>query len=110
MGFPDLGALWMDLWARSVRHAAVGRVRGEFDARWRRVIAGTVADGQAAGDFADIDAEEFATALAALLDGLRVQLVLDDPAVDPPTAVRIALGFAADRLGFGREPATSAVA
>jgi len=110
VGFPDLGALWIDLWARSVRHAELGRVREEFDARWRRVIAEAVAEGQAAGEFADIDPQEFATALSALLDGLSVQLVLGDPAVDPPTAVRIALGFAADRLGFAREPATSAVA
>ena len=100
VGFPDLGALWVDLWARSLRHAEVARVREEFDARWRRVIAEAVAEGQAAGEFADVDPDEFAAALSALLDGLTVQLVLGDPAVDPSTAVRIAMGFAAGGAGL----------
>ena len=104
VGFPDLGALWVDLWARSLRHAEVARVREEFDARWRRVIADAVVEGQRAGEFADIDAVEFATALSALLDGLAVQLVLGDPALDSRTAVRIAMGFAAGRLGFSWSP------
>jgi len=110
VGFPDLGALWVDLWARSLRHAEVARVREEFDARWRQVIAEVVADGQSAGEFADIDRVEFATALSALLDGLSVQLVLGDPALDPPAAVRIALGFAAGRLGFHWSSAADVVA
>jgi hypothetical protein len=110
VGFPDLGALWVDLWARSLRHAEVARVREEFDARWRQVIAEVVADGQSAGEFADIDRVEFATALSALLDGLSVQLVLGDPALDPPAAVRIAMGFAAGRLGFHWSSAADVVA
>ncbi len=99
MGFPDLGALWVDLWARSLRHAEVARVREEFDARWRQVIADVVVEGQRRR-VRRVDPDEFATALSALLDGLSVQLVLGDPAIDPPTAVRIAMGFAAGRLGF----------
>ena len=110
LGFPDLGALWVDLWARSLRHDEVARVRQEFDARWRRVIAAAVVEGQDAGEFAGIDPVEFATALSALLDGLAVQLVLGDPALDPPTAVGIAMGFAAARLGFAWSPATPVVA
>jgi AcrR family transcriptional regulator len=105
VGFPDLGALWVDLWARSLRHGEVARVREEFDARWRRVIADAVVEGQDDGEFDTVDADEFAIALTALLDGLAVQLVLRDPALDPPTAVRIAMGFAADRLAFSWAPA-----
>lgn len=104
VGFPDLGALWVDLWARSLRHAEVARVREEFDARWRQVIADAVVEGQSAGEFADIDPGEFATALSALLDGLNVQLALGDPALDPSMAVRIAMGYAAGRLGFSWAP------
>ena len=100
VGFPDLGALWVDLWARSLRHADVARVRQEFDARWRQVIADAVVEGQTAGEFAPVDPAEFATALSALIDGLAVQLVLGDPAVDPEVAARIAMGYAAGRLGF----------
>ena len=100
VGFPDLGALWVDLWARSLRHVEVARVREEFDARWRHVLSDVVDEGQSAGEFATVDTREFASALSALLDGLSVQLVLGDPSLDPPSAVRIAMDFAAARLGF----------
>jgi len=105
IGFPDLGALWIDLWARSLRHREVAEVRAEFDAQWRRVVADAVLEGQAAGEFAMVDADEFAIALSALMDGLRVQLALDDPAVDAARAVRIAMGFASTQLGFAWVPA-----
>jgi AcrR family transcriptional regulator len=104
VGFPDLGALWIDLWARSLRHDEVARVRREFDVRWRGVIADIVREGQASGEFDDGDADEFATAFTALLDGLSVQLVLDDPSLDPTKAVRISMGFAMDWLGFVWSP------
>ena len=104
VGFPDLGALWIDLWARSLRHVEVARVREEFDARWRRVIADVIAEGLAAGEFTATDAGEFAIAFTALLDGLSVQLVLGDPGLDPATAVGISMGFAAGCLGFTWSP------
>jgi AcrR family transcriptional regulator len=105
VGFPDLGALWVDLWARSLRHAEVARVREEFDARWRRIIADAVLEGQAAGEFTLVDPTRFATALSALLDGLSVQLVLGDPALDPSVAAGIAMSFASAQLGFAWAPA-----
>jgi AcrR family transcriptional regulator len=105
LGFPDLASLWVELWARSLRHPEVARMREEFDAQWRRVIAEVVLEGQASGEFAPVDADEFATALSALLDGLSIQLTLGDPAVDPATAIRIAMGFAAGRLAFPWAPA-----
>ena len=100
LGFPPLGALWVELWARSLRHPEVARVREEFDAQWRQVIADVVVQGQTEGAFGPVDPAEFATALSALLDGLSVQLALADPAVDPSTAFRIAMGYASGRLGF----------
>ena len=39
---PDSWALWLDLWAQSVRHPEVARVREEFDARWRETITDIV--------------------------------------------------------------------
>ena len=75
-------------------------MRQEFDARWRTVIAEVVVEGQATGEFSPVDPGEFATAFSALLDGLAVQIALDDPAVDPETACRISMGFAAATLGF----------
>lgn len=98
--FPDPWSLWIDLWVRSLRHPEVARVREEFDARWRGAITRAVLDGQAEGVFGPADAAEFAIVLAALLDGLGVQMALGDPAVDPAFALRTAMCFAALALGF----------
>ncbi len=84
---PDSWTLWLDLWAQSVRHPEVARVREEFDAHWRETIAGVVRDGQASGEFGDVDATEFAITLSALLDGFAIQIALEDPIVDPRTGL-----------------------
>jgi AcrR family transcriptional regulator len=101
---PDSWALWLDLWARSVRHPEVSRVREEFDAQWRETIAGVVREGQAAGEFGDADAGEFAIGLSALLDGLAIQIALEDPVVEPMLAFTAAMRFAAHALDFTWRP------
>jgi AcrR family transcriptional regulator len=101
---PDSWALWLDLWAQSVRHPEVARVREEFDAHWRETIAGVVRDGQASGEFTDTDAVEFAITLSALLDGFAIQIALEDPVVDPRRAFTAAMRFAAQTLGFTWKP------
>ncbi len=100
VGFPSLWSLWVDLWARSLRHPDVAKVREEFDARWRRAIADVVVEGQRSSEFGPADPTEFAIALSALLDGLAVQIALGDPGVDSRLALRIAMSFAACLLSF----------
>ena len=92
---PDSWALWLDLWAQSVRHPEVARVREEFDAHWRETIASVVRDGIATGEFEKVDATRFAIMLSALLDGFAIQIALEDPAVDPQLAFRSTMDFAA---------------
>ncbi len=102
---PDSWALWLDLWAQSVRHPEVARVREEFDAHWRETIAGWSSDGQDSGEFTDVDADEFAITFSALLDGLAIQIALEDPVVDPKRAFQVSMTFAAATLGFEWKPA-----
>jgi len=97
---PDSWKLWLDLWAQSVHHPEVARVREEFDAHWRETIADIVRGGQASGEFIELDATEFAITLSGLLDGLAVQIALDDPVVDPQRAFRVTMRFASQTLGF----------
>jgi AcrR family transcriptional regulator len=97
---PDSWKLWLDLWAQSVRNPEVALVREEFDAHWRETIADVVRGGQDSGEFIDLDATEFAITLSALLDGLAVQIALDDPVVDPQRAFRATMRFASQTLGF----------
>ncbi len=92
--------LWLDLWARALRDPVVARGRAALDRRWRDTIAAIVRDGGAQGEFRAVDADAFAFRLAALMDGLAIQLVLGDPAVTGRTAARLCLGSAAAELGF----------
>ena len=102
---PGAWGLWFDLWVQAFRHPGVAKDRAEMDQRWREVIAEIVRDGQAAGEFGPADIEDFAITWGALLDGLSIQVALEDPAVSSPRAVAIAMRLAAERLGFDWEPA-----
>jgi len=97
--------LWLDLWALSPRNAGVAAVRRKFDERWRQAIRTIVLAGQEAGEFSPVDADDFAVTLSALLDGIAVQIALEDPDVQPSRAYDLAIRFAAGQLGF--EPATA---
>jgi AcrR family transcriptional regulator len=97
---PDSWGLWFDLWAQAFRHAEVAKDRVAMDQRWRGVIAGILRDGQAAGELGETDVEDFAVTWGALLDGLSIQVALEDPAVTPDRAVAIAMRLAAERLGL----------
>jgi AcrR family transcriptional regulator len=97
----DSWLLWLDFWAVAARNPEVASVRQKSDDRWRQVIAELVRDGQEAGEFrTTIDAATFAIGLSALLDGLTIQMALDDPVVDPVLAFELCMRFVADELGF----------
>ncbi len=97
--------LWLDLWALSPRNPGVAAVREKSDERWREAIRSIVLAGQDAGEFSPVDADDFTITLSALLDGLAVQIALDDPAVPPQRTYDLAMRFASGQLGFGWEPA-----
>ncbi len=99
--------LWLDLWAQSVRLPEVASVRQKFDERWREMITALVLAGQESGEFGPVDADDFALALSALLDGLALQVALQDPSVSPARAFDVGMRYAAGQLGFewtGRPP------
>ena len=94
-------ALWMELWAKALRDPELAATRAELDDRWRRAIADAVRYGQERGEFGPADPEEFAVLLAALLDGLAVQIALRDPEVTPDRVRELALKLAERELGCG---------
>jgi len=96
--------IWLDLWAQSARHPEVAAVRQEFDDHWRRTIVELVAGGQRDGEFAPVDADDFAVSLSSLLDGFAIQSALSDPVVDNDRAFRLAMEFAASQLAFSWSP------
>jgi hypothetical protein len=47
-----------------------------------------------------VNAEDFAVSLSALLDGLAIQIALQDPVVDARRAFDLSMRFVATQLGF----------
>lgn len=93
-------ALWIELWSRALRDPQAARKREALDRRWRTTIADIVRDGQRSGEFADVDADDFALRLSGMIDGLAIQLVMKDPEATPERVRRACLEAAARELGF----------
>jgi AcrR family transcriptional regulator len=96
----DSWLLWLDLWAQSARNPGVSAVWQKFEERWRETIKSLVLAGQEAGEFAPVDAGDFAILLSALLDGFAVQIALEDTEVTTARAFELTMRFASDRLGI----------
>ncbi len=94
---PGAWGLWFDLWAQAFRHDEVKAGRVELDARWRRMIADAV---ESAELDSEVDAKMFALEFSALLDGLSIQVALEDPEVDSKVAYDIAMRFAERELNL----------
>ncbi|OPX07707.1 TetR/AcrR family transcriptional regulator [Mycobacterium sp. AT1] len=91
---PGAWGLWFDLWAQAFRHEEVKAGRVELDARWRRMIVDAVKSGEASDEVGGkVDARMFALEFGALLDGLSIQVALEDPEVDSEVAYAIAMRF-----------------
>ena len=92
--------LWFDLWAQAFRHPEVKKDRAELDAQWRDLIARIVQEAIDTGEIERVEVLEFAVMWGSLLDGLVIQVSLDDPVVDVGLARRIALEMADKELGL----------
>ena len=103
---PSDWGLWFDLWAQAFRHPEVKKDRAELDAQWRDLISRLVRAGIYAGEIEEVDVETFAIMWGSLLDGLVVQVALEDPVVDVARARTIALQVAFQELGLGDDRAS----
>ena len=93
---PGTWGLWFDLWAQAFRHDEIKAGRAELDARWRKMIIHAL-------DSSELSARDkrmFALEFAALLDGLSIQVALEDPEVDSDLAYDIAMRFAERELNL----------
>lgn len=108
---PGAWGLWFDLWAQAFRHDEVKAGRIELDARWRRMIIDALESAEPGELRSGVDAKLFALEFSALLDGLSIQVALDDPEVDAEVAYQIAMRFCERELDLppkkasGRKPA-----
>jgi AcrR family transcriptional regulator len=93
---PGAWGLWFDLWAQAFRHDEIKAGRVEQDARWRKMIV----EALDSSELRSKDKRMFALEFAALLDGLSIQVALDDPEVDSDLAYDIAMRFAERELNL----------
>lgn len=93
---PNVGdwTLWMEVWVRALRDPATAELRAALDGRWRSLLRAVLTDGVTSGDFTVPDVEAAVVRLACLMDGLAVQLVLDDAAVPPERMTELWLAAA----------------
>ncbi len=105
----DEWALWIEVWVRALRDADMAKEREVLDERWRSQIAEIVRAGRESGEFtAKVDVDEVSLQLACLIDGLAIQVVMNDPKVTPERMHRSCMEVAAHELGFALEPAAKA--
>ena len=97
---PGAWGLWFDLWAQAFRHDEIKAGRVELDARWRKMIVDAI---HSAELDIDVNARMFALEFAALLDGLSIQVALDDPEINADVAYDIAMRFAERELDLPPE-------
>lgn len=92
--------LWLDVWTRSRHDETLATTRARMDKLFRTAIEEIVADGVEAGEFERVEIADFAIQLSALIDGLAIQVLLADPAVDSTRMRRLCLDFARSQLGL----------
>ncbi|HSS67063.1 MAG TPA: TetR family transcriptional regulator C-terminal domain-containing protein [Nocardioidaceae bacterium] len=95
---PGAWGLWFDLWAQAFRHPQVAKHRVELERRWRKTIADVVHQAVDSREIAPVDADQFAVTWGVLLDGLSIQVALQDEMVDQEVAFDIAMRFAEQAL------------
>jgi AcrR family transcriptional regulator len=101
--------LWMELWARALRDQGAAAARLRLDDRWRDQIAEVIRDGQRAGKFAAVDADDAAAIIASVLDGLAVQVTLGDPGISAERMRDLTVRSAELLLGCELPPVDAAV-
>jgi AcrR family transcriptional regulator len=101
----DEWALWIEVWVRALRDAEMAKDREILDQRWRAQISDIIRTGQASGEFTAGDTDELALPIAALIDGLAIQVILNDSIVTPERMHRACMEVSAHVLGFELESA-----
>jgi len=94
---------------RALRDAEMAKDREVLDQRWRSQLADLIREGQASGEFTSSeDAGELALRLATLIDGLAIQVIMNDSEVSSERMHRACMEVSAQQLGFELEPASLA--
>jgi AcrR family transcriptional regulator len=94
--------LWAELWLRAMRHAELRPTSARLYADMHDWIRDAVAEAIAAGESRDVDPDDFADRLLALIDGCGVRALLADPAMPLDRMRELCWSFVVDELGLDR--------
>ena len=101
-------ALWLEIWVRALRDPSLAREREALDRRWRQSISDIVRHGRETGEFPDgNDADELGMEIGALIDGLAVQVLLNDTVLTPERMKAVCIDVATRLIGSPLEPASA---
>ena len=107
----DEWALWIEIWVRALRDPAMAKEREVLERRWRQSIADIVRHGRSTGEFPEngVDADELGLRIGAFIDGLAIQVLMNDTNVPPVRMQQACLEVAATMIGFAldAEPTTA---
>lgn len=71
--------LWFQVWAGAALHPEITESHHALDGEWRALLRRVIDEGIAEGAFRAEDPAATAAAIASMLDGLSIQLVLEAP-------------------------------
>ena len=104
-GLFDEWALWIEIWVRALRDPALASEREALDRRWRQSIADIIRSGRETGEFPEgEDADDLGRAISALIDGLAVQVLMNDPVMTPKAMQSLCMEISGRLIGFSLEP------
>ena len=73
--------LWIDGWGEAIRSKALRRISQDLDLQWQERVEDVIRLGVEAGEMTCVDPHASAWRLAALIDGLGVQMAVHDGVV-----------------------------
>ena len=100
--------LWFEVWANAALDPEVAKVHEELDTRSRGILTDVIRYGRDQGVFTTDDPETAAALLAAVIDGVSIQLTLGAPHLDRPELLRLCAEAAQAHLGRRPVPPVTA--
>ena len=102
----DEWALWIEVWVRALRDTDMAKDREVLDERWRSQLADIIRSGKDSGEFTSrVDTDDLAIRLAGLIDGLAIQVVMNDSKITTRVMHDTVMEVAAHLLGFSLDGA-----
>src|SRR5262245_5957905 len=98
----DEWALWLEIWVRALRDPDLAKERESLDRRWVQSIAEVIRYGRQTGEFPPDsgDADDIAMEFGSMVDGLAIQVLLNDAVMTPPRMYEICLDVARRLIGY----------